>query len=107
MPSWEDTKRAAQSTYINTGNEFQERNGFGQAYQQFLLTGQISPSLGHSDISHQIAEEPYQPTETDWQEYARYSAESERENPPPEPTAEDWRGWGRLIGIDTDAPDLG
>ncbi|QBD75190.1 hypothetical protein EPA93_03950 [Ktedonosporobacter rubrisoli] len=96
MSTWEDAKRAAQSTYINAGNGFQDRNGFGQAYQQFLLTGQISPSLGLSDIHHQIAEEPYQPTETDWQEYAHYRDAWEKENPDP-----------RLTGPDPDAPELG
>lgn len=96
MPAWEDAKRAAQSAYISTGNSFQDMDSsIGHAYQQIVLTGQISPSLGDSDINHQIAEEAYQPTVADWQEYGCYRAEWEKENPDP-----------RLTGPDPDAPEL-
>ena len=96
MPAWEDAKRAAQSAYMSAGLGFQDMDSsIGHAYQQIVQIGQISPSLGHSDINHQIAEEAYQTTVTDWQEYGRYRAEWERENPDP-----------RLTGPDPDAPEL-
>ncbi len=95
--SWEDLKRAGQSVYLSAGNGFQDRNGFGQAYRQFLLTGQLdSRRIAHRDVHHQIAEEPYQPTKADWQEYAHHRDAWEKENPD-----------SRLTGPDPDAPELG
>ena len=94
MPSWEDTKRAAQSAYMSAGNGFQDMySGIGSAYQQILLTGHLSPPLGH-DINRQIAADAYQPTAADWKEYERHNAAWDRENPDP-----------RLTGPDPDAPE--
>ncbi len=105
MPGWEDTKRAAQSAYISASLNMD--SSIGYAYQQIVQHGQISPVLGQSDISRQIAEAPYQPTEADWKEYEQYSAAWEKENPPREPTEEEWKEWVRLIGIDPDTPEMG
>jgi hypothetical protein len=97
MPGWEDTKRAAQNAYMSAGLGFQDMDSsIGHAYQQIVLTGQLSPMIGNPNLHHQIAEEAYQPTVADWQEYAHNRNEWERENPDP-----------RLTAPDPDAPDMG
>jgi hypothetical protein len=95
MAAWEDAKQAAQSAYMSAGPGFQDMDSsIGSAYRQIVQTGHLSPALGHSDIHHQIAEDAYQPTVADWQEYGQYRAEWEKENPDP-----------RLTGPDPDAPE--
>jgi hypothetical protein len=86
--SWEATKQAAQSVFNNPDNAAQ-------------ITGQSQGSIYNPGI----AQEPYEPTLEDWKEYERYSADWERENPPPEPDENDWREWLRLIGRDSGAPE--
>jgi hypothetical protein len=86
--SWDETKRAAQSVFNNLED-------IGQIINQ-PQGGIYNPA---------IAEESYEPTLEDWKEYERYSADRERENPPPEPDENDWREWVRLIGRDPDAPE--
>lgn len=91
MASWEDTKRAAQTTYSTLGSIYQNAyEGIGNAYQQILTTGRLYPD--HSSLTHDIATGAYEPTKEDWEEYGRWS----RENEPPDP---------RLTGIDPDAPE--
>jgi Icc-related predicted phosphoesterase len=94
LPGWQETKQAAQHAYINAGNQ-DIHSSIGNAYQQIMLTGHIHPSMGNSDIHHQIAEDAYQATPADWKEYAQYRDAWEKENPDP-----------RLTGPDPDAPEL-
>jgi hypothetical protein len=95
MLGWEDTKRAAQGAYMSAGRGFQDMySGIGSAYQQILTNGQLSPAMGYGDINQQIAQDAYQPTAADWQEYGRYRDAWERDNPDP-----------RMTGPDQDAPE--
>ncbi|GHO66541.1 hypothetical protein KSC_054330 [Ktedonobacter sp. SOSP1-52] len=80
MPSWEDTKRAAQSAYIMAGNGFQDvHNSIGNAYQQILISGHLYPSMGGNSLTQEIAEGAYEPTKEDWKEYERHLDEQQPE----------------------------
>ncbi len=60
MPGWEDAKRAGQSAFMNAGSGFLDiYNSIGNAYQQILVNGQVSPAIGITNFSQQIAEERY------------------------------------------------
>jgi hypothetical protein len=85
LPSWEDTKQAAQSVRNFTGSIYQDAYGnIGNAYQQFLMGGKpIYPD--HASLNYEIAESAYDPTREDWQDYERYVDESSRDLPDPEP----------------------
>lgn len=79
MASWEDTKRAAQTTI---GNIFHDAYlSIGNAYQQVLTTGRIYPDA--SSLTTDIATGAYEPTPEDWQEYGRYVDAYNRDNPDP------------------------
>ncbi len=59
MPSWEETKQAAQSVYNGVGNVYQDIYGsIGDTYQQFLTGGGISP--GRTGLTQEIAENSWQ-----------------------------------------------
>ncbi len=52
MPDWYDIKRAAQSAYSGFQDMY---SSVGQAYQQILLNGHLSPMLGGSNMTQQIS----------------------------------------------------
>jgi hypothetical protein len=59
MPSWEDTKRAAQSAFIMTGNGFEDMHkSIANAYQQILTTGQLNPNMGGMSQNQEIGINP-------------------------------------------------
>jgi hypothetical protein len=83
LATWEDTKRAAQSTYNTIGSVYQNAyEGLGNTYQQILTTGRIYPDA--SSLTNDIATGAYDPTPEDWQEYGQYVDQYSAQNPAPE-----------------------
>lgn len=58
MPTWEETKRAAQTAFIIPENSLEDIPGsIGDIYRQILETGHIYPSMGAESLTRQIAED--------------------------------------------------
>lgn len=73
MPTWEETKRAGQTAFINQESGLPAAHeSVDRFYRQILTNGYISPSMERSDLTQQIAENLYEPTKEDWKEYERY-----------------------------------
>jgi hypothetical protein len=73
MPTWEETKRAGQTAFISQGESVQAAHeSVDNFYRQILTRGYVSPSIEGGDMSHQIADQVYEPTREDWKDYERY-----------------------------------
>ena len=95
MPTWAETKQAAQVTAGNLYSDIQ--NDIGGTYQQFL-TGTTS-----RDFNNDLAIGVYEPSAEDWQEYGQYSLEQEANAQ--KPNAQDWQSWG-YSDRDQQEPDI-
>lgn len=82
MPSWEETKRKAQTAFIRQENSVQPLpDSIGTMYQQIVSTGYITSSLSRESLTRQIAEGMMEPQEAQPPEIIR-SVEQEKDIEP-------------------------
>ena len=85
MPGWEETKRAAQTAFIDVEDGSRDvHESIGYAYRQIQITGHISPAMEEGNLTQQIAEDSFRQPEPEHDEKLFYLSHFHRSEPEPE-----------------------